>query len=119
MKSQYFRDVEFDSGSNKLSQMWFVSYDPDVFVNTEVCIDVSEGLNCVNQGIIQWGVSNNTLFYALEKDIMFLSISDINSNLITRTNYTNKKDIDIETIPWTDIKIPSIRMERKEEYTPD
>ena len=39
---------------------------------------------------------------------MYLSISDINSNLITRTNYTNKKDIDIETIPWTDIKIPRV-----------
>ena len=44
LKSQYFRDVEFDSGSNKLSQMWFVSYDPYVFVNTEVCIDVTEGI---------------------------------------------------------------------------
>ena len=108
LKSQYFRDVEFDSGSDKLSQMWFVSYDPDVFVNTEVCIDVSEGLNCVDQGIIQRVVGNNTLFYALEKEIMYLSISDINSNLITRTKYTNKKDIDIETIPWTDIKIPRV-----------
>jgi hypothetical protein len=108
LKSQYFRDVEFDSGSDKLSQMWFVSYDPDVFVNTEVCIDVTEGLKCVNQGIIQGVVGNNTLFYALEKEIMYLSISDINSNLITRTKYTNKKDIDIETIPWTDIKIPRV-----------
>ena len=108
LKSQYFRDVEFDRGSDKLSQMWFVSYDPDVFVNTEVCIDVSEGLNCVNQGIIQRGVGNNTLFYALEKEIIYLSISDINSNLITRTKYTNKMDIDIETIPWTDIKIPRV-----------
>jgi len=108
LKSQYFRDVEFDHGSNKLSQMWFVSYDSDVFVNTKVCIDVSEGLKCVNQGIIQGGGSNYILFYALEKEIMYLSISDINSNLITRTKYTNKKDIDIETIPWTDIKIPRV-----------
>ena len=100
--------------------MWFVSYDPDVFVNTEVCIDISEGLNCVNQGIIQRVVGNNTLFYALEKEIMYLSISDINSNLITRTKYTNKKDIDIETIPWTDIKIPRVIKDGvKEEYTPD
>ena len=108
LKSQYFGDVEFDSGSDKLSQMWFISYDPNVFVNTEVCIDVTEGLKCVDQGIIQRVVSNNTLFYALEKEIMYLSISDINSNLITRTKYTNKKDIDIETIPWTDIKIPRV-----------
>jgi hypothetical protein len=108
LKSQHFRDVEFDSGSDKLSQMWFVSYDPNVFVNREVCIDVSEGLKCVNQGIIQRVVGNNTLFYALEKEIMYLSISDINSNLITRTKYTNKKDIDIETIPWNDIKIPRV-----------
>jgi len=108
LKSQYFRDVEFDRGSDKLSQMWFISHDPNVFVNTEVCIDVTEGLKCVDQGIIHRVVSNNTLFYALEKEIMYLSISDINSNLITRTNYTNKKDIDIETIPWTDIKIPRV-----------
>ena len=108
LKSQYFRDVEFDSGSDKLSQMWFISHDPNVFVNTEVCIDVTEGLKCVDQGIIHRVVSNNTLFYALEKEIMYLSISDINSNLITRTKYTNKKDIDIETIPWTDIKIPRV-----------
>ena len=108
LKSQYFRDVEFDSGSDKLSQMWFISHDPNVFVNTEVCIDVTEGLNCVNQGIIQRVVGNNTLFYALEKEIMYLSIFDINSNLITRTKYTNKKDIDIETISWTDIKIPRV-----------
>ena len=106
LKSQYFRDVEFDKGSDKLSQMWFVSFDPDVFANTEVCIDVTEGLNCVNQGIIQEVVGNNTLFYAPEVEIMYLSISDINSNLITRTQYTNRKDIDIDTIPWTDIKIP-------------
>ena len=108
LKSQYFGDVEFDSGSDKLSQMWFISYDPNVFVNTEVCIDVTEGLKCVDQGIIQRVVSNNTLFYALEKEIMYLSIADINSNLITRTKYNNKKDIDIETIPWTDIKIPRV-----------
>lgn len=108
LKSQHFRDVEFDSGSDKLSQMWFISHDPNVFVNTEVCIDVTEGLKCVNQGIIHSVVSNNTLFYALEKEIMYLSISDINSNLITRTKYTNKKDIDIETIPWNDIKIPRV-----------
>jgi hypothetical protein len=108
LKSQYFGDVEFDSGSDKLSQMWFISHDPNVFVNTEVCIDVTEGLKCVNQGIIQRVVSNNTLFYALEKEIMYLSISDINSNLITRTKYINKKDIDIETVPWTDIKIPRV-----------
>ena len=108
LKSQYFGDVEFDSGSDKLSQMWFISYDPNVFVNTEVCIDVTEGLKCVDQGIIQRVVSNNTLFYALEKEIMYLSISDINSNLITRTKYINKKDIDIETVPWTDIKIPRV-----------
>jgi hypothetical protein len=108
LKSQYFGDVEFDSGSDKLSQMWFISHDPNVFVNTEVCIDVTEGLKCVNQGIIHWLVSNNTLFYALEKEIMYLSISDINSNLITRTKYNNKKDIDIETVPWTDIKIPRV-----------
>jgi len=108
LKSQYFRDVEFDSGSDKLSQMWFISHDPNVFVNTEVCIDVTEGLKCVNQGIIHRVVGNNTLFYALEKEIMYLSIADINSNLITRTKYNNKKDIDIETIPWTDIKIPRV-----------
>ena len=108
LKSQYFRDVEFDSGSDKLSQMWFISHDPNVFVNTEVCIDVTEGLKCVDQGIIHRVVSNNTLFYALEKEIMYLSIADINSNLITRTKYNNKKDIDIETIPWTDIKIPRV-----------
>ena len=108
LKSQYFRDVEFDSGSDKLSQMWFISHDPNVFVNTEVCIDVTEGLKCVNQGIIHRGFSNNTLFYALEKEIMYLSISDINSNLITRTKYNNKKAIDIETVPWTDIKIPRV-----------
>jgi hypothetical protein len=108
LKSQYFRDVEFDRGSDKLSQMWFISHDPNVFVNTEVCIDVTEGLKCVDQGIIHRVVSNNTLFYALEKEIMYLSIADINSNLITRTKYNNKKDIDIETIPWTDIKIPRV-----------
>ena len=108
LKSQYFGDVEFDSGSDKLSQMWFISHDPNVFVNTEVCIDVTEGLKCVDQGIIHEGVSNNTLFYALEKEIMYLSISDINSNLITKTKYINKKDIDIETVPWTDIKIPRV-----------
>jgi len=108
LKSQYFGDVEFDSGSDKLSQMWFISHDPNVFVNTEVCIDVTEGLKCVDQGIIHRVVSNNTLFYALEKEIMYLSIADINSNLITRTKYNNKKDIDIETIPWTDIKIPRV-----------
>ena len=108
LKSQYFRDVEFDSGSDKLSQMWFISHDPNVFVNTEVCIDVTEGLKCVDQGIIHRVVSNNTLFYALEKEIMYLSIADINSNLITRTKYNNKKDIDIETVPWTDIKIPRV-----------
>ena len=108
LKSQYFGDVEFDSGSDKLSQMWFISHDPNVFVNTEVCIDVTEGLKCVDQGIIQRGISNNTLFYALEKEIMYLSISDINSNLITKTKYINKKDIDIETVPWTDIKIPRV-----------
>jgi hypothetical protein len=108
LKSQYFRDVEFDRGSDKLSQMWFISHDPNVFVNTEVCIDVTEGLKCVDQGIIHRVVSNNTLFYALEKEIMYLSIADINSNLITRTKYNNKKDIDIETVPWTDIKIPRV-----------
>ena len=108
LKSQYFRDVEFDKGSDKLSQMWFVSFDPDVFANTEVCIDVTEGLNCVNQGIIQEVVGNNTLFYAPEVEIMYLSISEINSNLITRTQYTNRKDIDIDTIPWNDIKIPRV-----------
>ena len=108
LKSQYFGDVEFDSGSDKLSQMWFISHDPNVFVNTEVCIDVTEGLKCVDQGIIHRVVSNNTLFYALEKEIMYLSISDINSNLITKTKYINKKDIDIETVPWTDIKIPRV-----------
>jgi hypothetical protein len=108
LKSQYFRDVEFDRGSDKLSQMWFISHDPNVFVNTEVCIDVTEGLKCVDQGIIHRVVSNNTLFYALEKEIMYLSIADINSNLITRTKYNNKKAIDIETVPWTDIKIPRV-----------
>jgi hypothetical protein len=108
LKSQYFRDVEFDKGSDKLSQMWFISYDPDVFVNTEVCINVRDGLKCVNQGIIQTVGSNNTLFYAPEVEIMYLSISDINSNLITRTQYTNRKDIDIDTIPWNDIKIPRV-----------
>ena len=108
LKSQYFEDVEFDSGSDKLSQMWFISHDPNVFVNTEVCIDVTEGLKCVDQGIIHRVVSNNTLFYALEKEIMYLSIADINSNLITRTKYNNKKAIDIETVPWTDIKIPRV-----------
>ena len=60
--------------------MWFISYDPDVFVNTEVCINVRDGLKCVNQGIIQTVGSNNTLFYAPEVEIMYLSISDINSN---------------------------------------
>jgi len=108
LKSQYFRDVEFDKGSDKLSQMWFISYDPDVFVNTEVCINVRDGLKCVNQGIIQTVGSNNTLFYAPEVEIMYLSISEINSNLITRTQYTNRKDIDIDTIPWNDIKIPRV-----------
>ena len=108
LKSQYFRDVEFDKGSDKLSQMWFISYDPDVFVNTEVCINVRDGLKCVNQGIIQRVGGNNTLFYAPEVEIMYLSIFDINSNLITRTKYTNRKDIDIDTIPWNDIKIPRV-----------
>ena len=108
LSSYYFKDIELDKGAFKLSQMWFISYDPDVFVNTEVCINVRDGLKCVNQGIIHRGGGNNTLFYALEKEIMYLSISDINSNLITRTNYTNKKDIDIETVPWTDIKIPRV-----------
>jgi hypothetical protein len=88
--------------------MWFISYDPDVFVNTEVCINVRDGLKCVNQGIIQTVGSNNTLFYAPEVEIMYLSISEINSNLITRTQYTNRKDIDIDTIPWNDIKIPRV-----------
>ena len=108
LSSYYFKDIELDKGAFKLSQMWFISYDPDVFVNSEVCIDVSEGLKCVNQGIIQRVVGNNTLFYAPEVEIMYLSISDINSNLITRTQYTNRKDIDIDTIPWNDIKIPRV-----------
>ena len=108
LSSHYFKDIELDRGAFKLSQMWFISYDPDVFVNSEVCIDVSEGLKCVNQGIIQRVGGNNTLFYAPEVEIMYLSISDINSNLITRTQYTNRKDIDIDTIPWTDIKIPRV-----------
>ena len=94
--------------------MWFISYDPDVFVNTEVCIDVSERLNC--ETAYPGGVGINTLFYALEKEIMYLSISDINP-----TDYqnrcTNKKDIDIETIP-TDIKILSERCSKRK-YIPD
>jgi len=106
LSSHYFKDIEFDKGALKLSQMWFISYDPDVYVNLEVCIDVSEGVNCVSQGIIQRVVSSNTLFYAPEGEIMYLSITEIDSNLITKTQYDNKSDIDIDTIPWTDIKIP-------------
>ena len=108
LSSHYFKDIGLDRGAFKLSQMWFISYDPDVFVNKEVCINVRDGLKCVNQGIIQRVGGNNTLFYAPEVEIMYLSISDINSNLITRTQYTNRKDIDIDTIPWTDIKIPRV-----------
>ena len=106
LSSHYFNAIQLDKGALKLSQVWFISYDPNVYVNSEVCIDVSEGVKCVSQGIIQRVVGNNTLFYAPEVEIMYLSISDINSNLITRTQYTNRKDIDIDTIPWIDIKIP-------------
>ena len=106
LSSHYFNDIQLDKGALKLSQMWFISYDPDVYVNLEVCIDVSEGVKCVSQGIIQSVVGNNTLFYAPEREIMYLSITEIDTHLITKTKYINKSDIDIDTIPWTDIKIP-------------
>jgi hypothetical protein len=106
LSSHYFEDIELDKRALKLSQMWFISYDPDVYVNLEVCIDVREGLKCVSQGIIQGGGGSNTLFYAPEGEIMYLSITEIDTNLITKTKYINKSDIDIDTIPWTDIKIP-------------
>jgi len=106
LSSHYFNDIQLDKGALKLSQMWFISYDPDVYVNLEVCIDVSEGVKCVSQGIIQRVVSNNTLFYAPEREINTLSITEIDTHLITKTKYINKSDIDIDTIPWTDIKIP-------------
>ena len=106
LSSHYFNDIQLDKGALKLSQMWFISYDPDVYVNLVVCIDVSEGVKCVSQGIIQRVVSNNTLFYAPEREIMYISITEIDTHLITKTQYDNKSDIDIDTIPWTDIKIP-------------
>jgi len=104
LSSHYFNAIQLDKGALKLSQVWFISYDPNVYVNSEVCIDVSEGVKCVSQGIIQRVVGNNTLFYAPEREIMYLSITEIDNHLITKTKYINKSDID--TIPWTDIKIP-------------
>ena len=106
LSSHYFNAIQLDKGALKLSQMWFISYDPNVYVNSEVCIDVSEGVKCVSQGIIQRVVGNNTLFYAPEREIMYLSITEIDNHLITKTKYINKSDIDIDTIPWIDIKIP-------------
>ena len=106
LSSHYFNAIQLDKGALKLSQVWFISYDPNVYVNSEVCIDVSEGVKCVSQGIIQRVVGNNTLFYAPEREIMYLSITEIDNHLITKTKYINKSDIDIDTIPWIDIKIP-------------
>ena len=106
LSSHYFNAIQLDKGALKLSQVWFISYDPNVYVNSEVCIDVSEGVKCVSQGIIQRVVGNNTLFYAPEREIMYLSITEIDNHLITKTKYINKSDIYIDTIPWIDIKIP-------------
>ena len=106
LSSHYFNAIQLDKGALKLSQVWFISYDPNVYVNSEVCIDVSEGVKCVSQGIIQRVVGNNTLFYAPEREIMYISITEIDTHLITKTKYINKSDIDIDTIPWIDIKIP-------------
>jgi len=90
LSTHYFKDIELDKGALKLSQVWFISYDPDVYVNTEIGIDVSEGVKCVSQGIIQRVVGNNTLFYAPEREIMYLSITEIDTHLITKTKYITK-----------------------------
>jgi hypothetical protein len=105
VKINYFSGISFDKNSEKLSQCWFISYDPEVYSNDTNVIDVGCVEKCVNQGIIPLGVVNNTLKYA-ENYIKNLSFYEIYNKINTSTPYKNKNLIDINPIDYSTAKSP-------------
>jgi hypothetical protein len=106
IKTKLFSGIKFDPRTDRLGIPWFISHDPDVFFNPNAIVDVSGIEKCVNQGIIPI-VCNNTLFYA-ENSIRYIPLNDIYSQIIIRTPYTNTNAIDINEVPWVDIKLPRV-----------
>lgn len=104
IKENCFNGVIFDKDAEKLSQCWFISYDPEVYFNNNNIIDVSSVEKCVKQGIIRRG-GNNTLYYA-EKYIKNLSFHEACSNIKTSTPYMNENLIDINPIMYSTAKSP-------------
>ena len=106
IKTSMFDGVLFDNKTERLGNMWFISHDPDVYYSPNAIVDISGIEKCVNQGIIR-SVCNNTLFYA-ENSIRYIPLNDIYSQIIIRTPYTNTNAIDVNEIPWVDIKLPRV-----------
>ena len=106
IKTKLFSGIKFDPRTDRLGIPWFISHDPDVFFNPNAIVDISGIEKRVNQGIIHRGFSN-TLFYA-ENSIRYIPLNDIYSQIITRTPYTNTNAIDVNEMPWVDIKLPRV-----------
>lgn len=106
IKTKLFREIIFDKRTDRLGIPWFISHDPDVFFNPNAIVDISSIEKCVTQGIIPI-VFSNTLFFA-ENSIRYIPLNDIYSQIITRTPYTNTNAIDVNEMPWVDIKLPRV-----------
>jgi hypothetical protein len=106
IKTTLFKEINFDSKTDRFGIPWFISFDPEVFFNPNSILDVSDVEKSVEQGIIRRG-DKNTLFYT-ENSIRYLSLNEIYSQILIRTPYICTSLIEVNEIDWVDLKIPRI-----------
>lgn len=107
LKNKVFTEIAFDEQTERLGNMWFISYDPEVFYNQAALVEVPSAKNCLLQGILHKSIGNYTLYYAVER-IDKIPISLINQSLNTRTLFNSDKPVIIKSVDWVEIKLPRV-----------